>query len=337
MKGRLENELKKVKRIEDLLSEMPDIIRKFYYNIQVNTAPSTCIAYLEAIRRLLNRFPGCPIEEIDSDMIAVYFNDINYAEINGEIRKTSVSYKQGTWTALNKIFNYLYERGDIKRNPMKIIPRPRSKDEKRESVTKLGDLNKIVNQVEKGIEYKGNYCFAKERHEKWKERDKVILTFFALTGMRKTALSEINVDDLSFEDMMITTIDKRDKVQEYNMTPKMVNEINAWLVKRAEILGDIECDALFISDNNCRISAKTVSRIVQRYSRSSIGKEISPHKLRGAFCEETYEKNNHDIEATKVAMGHASISTTSIYLKNKLTARRDAIYAMSDMILGKDE
>lgn len=337
MKGRLENELKMRKQIENILQDMPDYVTDFYYNIKIDTSATTCINYLGKIRDMLRFFEGKDIGEINSSMIARYFDSKSYTTAsNGEVKKTSGSYKQGLWTTLNAFFIYLYDRKLIDENPMKTIKRPKKNDIKKESILTQDDLKKMREIPERGITYK-NWHNAENYHDKWKERDAAILMIFICTGIRKTALSEINFADVSFENMTITSTDKRDKTRVDIMTSEMADIMQKWITKREKLLGETKCDALFITDKKQRICGKTVYRIVQRYTKETVGVPLSPHKLRGAFCEGTYEANGHDLEATRIAMGHESVMTTSIYIKNRNDARENAITSMANFIYKDSE
>lgn len=332
MKGRLEHELKTKGSIEKLLKDMPEYVSKFYYNIQLETAPSTCFQYIYKIRAFLRYFDGKEAYDIDSDMIALYLNHLSYVtEEDGEVRRTSAAHIKATWSALNKFYDYLKKRKLIQENPMEIVPRPKRKDDRKQSIIKQEDLKSIIEVVETGdLYYDGAHSY--DRWQKWSARDYAILMILNCTGMRVSALTELNVDDISYENMTITSVDKRDKTHEYNITPAMKEILDAWLKKRKEMLAGKECEALFLSYRKQRISVVGVSRLVRKCTEIAIGVPQSPHKLRGAFGEGVYERNGHDIEATRIAMGHESIATTSIYIKNKNDAKEKAIEATSDFL-----
>lgn len=79
-----------------------------------------------------------------------------------------------------------------------------------------------------------------------------------VTGMRKTALSEINLSDLNFETHNLTIIDKRDKEQVYQLIDDSIRVLRDWILDRDKILYNmgIKEDALFISKNGKRMDHK---------------------------------------------------------------------------------
>lgn len=299
MDGRIENEIKINNNINRLLKDLPDYVSSLYYNMQVSKSPRTCYEYILSIKRFLN-YINVDIQQVDDNVIGRYLQSIKYTDDN---KKHSESCIKFAYTVLKLLFKYLYDKKIIDNNPMQLIQRPKKKDDVERYYLEMSELTKILNSA---LDY----------NNKWKERDYAILFLLMVTGMRRTALSEININNIDFSNRNIRVVDKRDKLQIYDITDEMRDAITNWLVVRKNILIDIgkENDALFINSNGDRISDKMVYRIVQKYSYKSIGKKISPHKIRASFASLFYEKSGHDIEATRIAVGHQDISTTSIYI-----------------------
>ena len=325
MQGRLEHELRTKKSIQKLLSEMPTCVSDYYYNIQISKEPMTCLEYLRKINHFL-KFAGDDVAKIDDTIIGRYFEQISYSiDKYGNIKKTSFAYKQTVWSALNQFFTYLTKKKIVDSNPMEQTDRPPKKDKVTRKFLTMEDLNLILSSVKNGA---GSHkAIAKQKE--WIERDMLIIFLFMTTGMRKTALSEINVSDISFTEKKLIVTDKRNKTIEYNVTDEMSDIINVWLKKRNKLLIDKETDALFISSRRERMSEKAIYNLVKKYSEEALGYSISPHKLRAAFISLYYEATGGDIKATCDAVGHADISTTSIYITQRNESRKEAQNFMS--------
>lgn len=324
MQGRLETELKQNHQAEEILKTLPDYVSNFYYNIHVVNSPLTCVNYIRHIRTFLN-YAGTDLNKIDDTTVARFFSEIRYRkDAKGNIIKSSESLSKVMWTVLNQFFEYLYKRGDIEKNPVKLIKRPRKADHIERQFLSMKDLNKILGAV-----YKLGEPLA--------DRDYAILYLFMTTGMRKTALIEMNLDSLDFENKTITVIDKRDKLQVYEMTGEMEKVFRKWLIHRKRILKDDETDALFITFHKRRLDGKDIYRMVMKYSEEALGTGVSPHKLRAAFVSNFYKASGYDIEATRQAVGHASISTTSIYITRANNPRKDAVNFMEKNLRKTDE
>lgn len=329
MKGRLEHELQIKETITGMLLDLPQEVTDFYYNIQISREPTTCREYVKKLRHFWTwyqtHYPGKQITGVDDTVIGRYFENIKYKKsATGEIAKTSAQYNKLVWTALNQFFSFLVTRGSMSQNPMALTQRPNKQDVVKRQFLSFEELNGILDMVKKGALYQSGCPQTKT----WIARDMLIMTLFMNTGMRRTALSEINVDDISFEDMTITVTDKRDKTQIYIITPQIKKAIEDWLPLRAKILKDTKSDALFINKYKTRLSDKAMYRLVEEYSQIAIGKAISPHKLRASFIALYYEASGNDIQATCEAVGHASIATTSIYISKRNDSRKQAMEFM---------
>ena len=95
-------------------------------------------------------------------------------------------------------------------------------------------------------------------------------------------------------------------------------------------------NTLFISYHKRRLDGTDVYRIVKKYTEEALGTGISPHKLRAAFVSNFYKASGYDIEATRQAVGHASISTTSIYITRANNPRKDAVNFMEKNLMKMD-
>lgn len=325
MKGRLEHGLRIKKNIETLLNSMPEYVSGFYYNIQISKEPTTCLEYLRKIKLFLD-FINCNITEVSDVEIGRYFDKITTKiTTDGTVIETSFAYKKATWTVLNQFFTYLVKKKIVDSNPMEDTERPSQKDNVARRFLSMNDLNSILDCVKNGAGTKK--AIAKQKD--WVERDLLIMFLFMNTGMRKTALSEINVEDISFTERTLTVVDKRNKTQIYNITDEMEQVINTWLRKREILLKGEHNDALFISSLRKRMSEKSIYNLVKKYSEEALDYMISPHKLRAAFVSLYYEASGGDIKATCEAVGHADISTTSIYITKRNDSRKAAQNFMS--------
>ena len=329
MNGRLEHEIRINNTINTILSSCPIEVNRFYRKIRTTKEPTTCLEYIRKINSFL-LYVNKGVKQITASDIDDYFSNILYiVDDNGVTRRSSSSYRQSIYSALNQFFTYLYTRNEIKNNPMTFIERPKNTDHVDRISLEIEELNSILDCVKKGV---GSNA-AKLKQKDWMERDYLIMFLFMNTGMRKTALSEINIQDISFDNKILTVVDKRNKTLQYIITPELETTIKKWLIKRELLLNGINEDALFISDKKKRISEKAVYYIVKKYSKAALGYPISPHKLRASFVTIFYKASGYDIKATCEAVGHSNIATTSLYVVNRNNARKDAATFMSSNLI----
>ncbi len=314
--------------MEELIKDQPDYISGFYYYMDFHEHTTRAV-YVRKIIKFLKDL-GKDIEFIDMDDISQYISRLK--KKNGEA--ASDSYKTGTYAALKDFFNYLMRSGRIAVNPMvnTVSPkRKKSSDVGRTDVLNLEETQRYLYQVEHGI---GTSKARKHQHA-WKERDIAIITLFLYTGMRCSALTEINIGDIDVKRKRIVSVTKGGYTKEFELNGECMDYLCAWMAKRAHILNGVNCDALFISNKKNRISPQAVSNIVKKYAANISGKRITPHKLRATYGTYLYQQTG-DIYFVSRCMGHASIDTTKIYIRGIENPTQRAANIMSGLIGRKD-
>lgn len=211
---------------------------------------------------------------------------------------------------------------------MDCIERPTSKDVVKRTNLDSFDIHFILECIDKGA----GSDFAKNKSAPWRIRDKAIITLLALTGMRVTALTEINLNDVDFISGTVRVIDKRHKTHVYKMNSAIRAALENWITDREDKLAGLKIDALFISNQKKRVSVKCVVRIVEKYSLEGLGYSVSPHTLRAAFCTILYN-DTRDVEFVRRAVGHTCIETTLRYIADDDSAREEAA-AIMEKIFG---
>lgn len=314
MNGRTENRIKIEASINGILNTLPDCVTGYYYNIASGLEPKACFEYIKKIKNFFQYF-NCNTREVDVKNIsqidvAKYMHSIETKQSKkGDKTETSFAYRKMVHSTLNRFFDYLVANHYISENPMKQIRRPRGTNQVKRYHLTADDFKKILFQVDEGAGNKRSTG----RQKKWQSRDYAILTMLMCTGMRETALTEINLEDINWVSEMITIIDKRHTTHTYYMNSKMQNALKTWMFDRNKFLDGKECDALFISNQRKRISADSINDIVHKYTKDALGYSISPHKIRSAFCTILYDQTG-DIEFVRDAVGHRNIETTRRYI-----------------------
>lgn len=319
MQGRLENQIKTEKRIREILKELPREVTEYYINFSSNREYRSCQSYVEKLRTFLTWYSNeenINIMDIDfskiTDLeIANYLKKIEFKNTKDGVKYTSFSYRKQIWSILNSFFDFLDRKRYIDNNPVRLIDRPTKKDKVNHIFLKQNDLDAMIQAVVNGA---GSET-AKMHQKEWKKRDLAILYTFMFTGMRVSALSEIDMNRIDFENNILEVTDKEHKKNTYVITPKLKTVLLDWIEKRNEILNDIECDALFISRYKQRISSFTVRHLINKFSVEAIGQKISPHRLRAAFANIIYEETG-SMEKTRIMMKHENVQTTLIYIEN---------------------
>lgn len=319
MTGRLENQEKIYRQINNVLATLPKYVEEWYLLLRAsNKTAATCQTYIRTVRQFLLSIDenlNVEPEQITQDVVVKYFISIQTKEVDGQTVQTSDSYRCGIHSCLTSFFKFMFRTGKISANYMDMIDRPKNQDlerinEHRQLLTK-DDFQDIINTVKEGIPY--------QKYEgvrgMLRERDLSVMLLLMFTGIRRTALVNINVEDVNLILHTLVVIDKGEKRRTCSLANEVVDVLNVWLQDREQILKMLgkESDALFINYNGDRMSSNNIERMVKRYTKHAIGTPISPHKLRAGFCSILYNET-HDLEFVRRAVGHSDISTTQRYV-----------------------
>lgn len=312
---------------------MPVFMKKWYSNLRAsNKTAATCKDYIYKLRKFLSGI-NLNLKEIQpSDITQSYTEEyminakIKY--INGKPTATSDSYRQTLWQCLNCFFTFMVKNDYMVKNPMDNITKTKNNDLNRINENRVlltsEDFAKIINSVDTGA----GSDKAKSFQEHSKNRDKAILMLFMLTGIRKTALCSINVEDINLIENKLVLIDKGNKYQEYYIPDNYIYTLRLYLMDRAKM--HPTSNALFLNRYGDRMSGNSIYKLVEKYCEAGIGKGLSPHKLRAGFVSIVYA-NTKDIEATRRAVGHTNVSTTQRYIVTPNTERKNAANMISSI------
>ena len=326
MSGRLESAIKTQKNSERLLQELPDYVTDYYNNISAARESKTCREYVRKIRAFLMWATDDPknylATEITESVLARYMQSITIKKVGDGYEETSFSYRKTVWAALNGLCTYLYKRRIIPNNPMDLLTRPNNFDSINKKLLTEDDLTAIMQRVEE----QNKDGLLRGRKGAAYRRDKAILLLFMNTGMRETALSEIDIDDVDMIARTLRVIDKRHKERTYYLNEVTYNALADWMLSRiyyVSLDATKSTRALFLTYDGNRIQVKGVAEIVQKYSERALGYKLNPHALRAAFCSILYDKTK-DIEFVRDAVGHSSTSVTQRYIVKKESAQKQA-------------
>ena len=311
-------------RIENRIKSRPNIsfLRGYTNSISIDLSESTVYLYLGIIINFIDYINKTDIK---------YEDYLNYMAL---IRDKTSGYQISTYSALRKLSSYLYVTEACNKDYMATVKRPKfiekmeTKQKRDNNYLTKKELHKYIENVRS---YKGEGTREELQAYNWKERDLSIIMLFLTTGMRCSALFKLNVNDLNFENNSLRTVDKERRIEEHFFSEEVAAVLKEWLLKRRILLEDKSEDALFISRNRKRISQPGITRILEKYSFNINGKHITPHKLRATYGTQVYEKT-HDIYMVQQCMGHASPSTSSIYIRGqKNKGRQQASEIMSGL------
>lgn len=272
----------------------------FYYFL-TNTSLTTAYQYIKYIKMFMDFNQKKDVKDLSLDDYAMYMN---------HIKTFTPSYQIAIYSALKKFSLYLQASNRNNNDFMQYIARPKAKE--RQSTIQKRERGYLAE--EEIIKYIDNVKNGKKSD--WKYRDLAVILVFLNTGIRESALCQLDVTDIDFNNNTLIVTDKGDKVISYPLSDSIIDYLVKWLEIRKEILGDIDTNALFISSHKTRMDKSSVYRLVKKYGVNIEGKEISPHKLRATYGTQLYEATK-DIVLVQNCMNHNSPVTTRRYIRGK--------------------
>jgi integrase/recombinase XerD len=145
-------------------------------------------------------------------------------------------------------------------------------------------------------------------------RDRAMLELLYASGLRVSELVGLKTFHVSLNEGVLRVMGKGSKER---LVP-FGQVAREWIVKyladaRPVILGGQQTDDMFVTGHGKGMSRVMFWMLVKKYARlAGINSPLSPHTLRHAFATHLL---NHgaDLRAVQMLLGHADISTTTIY------------------------
>lgn len=320
MKGRLEHDLKNEERIRTILFRMPEFVTEWDTNMQAcGKTATTRIGYLYKVELYL--------KYINQDTRNITLNDLTLSSVQdflismqhimkkGELCESSDSYKELLWNAMNSLFLYMTKCEYFSKNPMDMIECPKNNDRERIRMNRRLLDSEEFREILKAVD-NDKECIM--RH-----RNKAIILIFMTTGIRRTALTEINIEDIDEISHTLTVIDKRKKTHIYYLGESTVEALRKWQEERPKYLKDEENSALFLNNRGSRIGVCAVNDIATKYTKAALKERLTAHKFRAGYINVLYRKI-HDLDFVRKAVGHSSVLTTARYIDAEGDERKKA-------------
>lgn len=324
MNGRLERELKSDSKMKTKLSTLPEIFTEFYYALEgEGKAYTTLVNYINHNVDFMNYVTdGKQNEEYYLNVkpadINRYMASIRHKEVNGEIIRTGDDIRAARWTSLKAFFEFL--KGDyIDENPLDKTKRPKIKTEHSVTFLVRDEINEVLNKVRLNAT------------EQKRSRDLCIISLMLSTGLRVSAVTQINVEDVDLDNNTIKVVEKGNKIRTINFGDNLNALLWECINDREKYFPDADTNALFISQYRRRMTTQAVRDLVAKYTSNIQGKHITPHKLR-ASAATNLAASGVSIQAIAKVLGHENIQTTRRYVEVLDSEANEATNILDNLI-----
>lgn len=306
--GRLEKEVKFYENMNIKLQDLPKIIGEYYTSMRANRKSYITIKnYINNVLHFARFVTKDNLTEnfykhINSSDVENYMISLETIETAKGIKRAGDDLLQTRWSALNNFFSWAMKRDYIEKNPMEIVSRPKNNTEHKVTYLTKVEINKLFKRVEKNPDKVASM------------RDRALFSLAFATGMRVSALVNINKEDINWDRGVINVVEKRQKIREIPIGQNTANILKDWISIRDNTFEELDTTAVFISKKKNRLSVDAANDALKKYcAEAGIEKKISMHKIRSsAAC--ALAKAGLPVKAIAQQLGHNQISTTMKYL-----------------------
>lgn len=324
MNGWIEKNEKLKQQIEKHLKLLPQIFTEFYIDMQGDGKSYTTIKnYLGYVEHFMNYVTNGKVCDdwylsVKTSLIKKYIISLSTRKVGNEIVKTSDDYQALRWSAINTFFRFLMVNEYITQNPMLKTKRPKINTEHSVTYLTKTEITEVMDSISKN--YTGNML----------TRDKAIIGLSLATGIRISALVQINIEDIDFDNNTIKVVEKRTKTKLIQFGDNTKALLQDWMKVRSQYYGHVDTSALFLSQWKRRITTNGVRNLVSKYTKD-INKHITPHKLRATAATQAAAAGIN-VQTIQNMYGHSSIQTTMRYVKALDSEKNKAINIMDKII-----
>ncbi|MBL7158895.1 tyrosine-type recombinase/integrase [Candidatus Microgenomates bacterium] len=290
------------------MSSLLQLIDQYLEHLEIdrNCSIYTVRNYRHYLSRFLHfleeNFPKAKAESLNLEIIRKYrlFLSRFSGSNNLPLSRITQSYHV---IALRAFLRYLIKNDHQTLAPEKIdLPKGKSKSLKflnREQIERL--LNQPLVSELRGL------------------RDKVILEILFSTGLRVSELTKLNKDQINLKQGEFGIVGKGGRPRVIFLSSTAIEWLNRYLKKREDHFkplliryGGKKIEPS-ISDEQMRLTVRSVQRIVDKYAKKAkLPIKATPHVLRHSFATDLLT-SGADLRSVQEMLGHKNISTTQIY------------------------
>lgn len=152
-------------------------------------------------------------------------------------------------------------------------------------------------------------------------RDRAMMELLYSSGLRVSELTLLDLCDVNLSEKMIHVKGKGKKERIVPMTQEASSWIQSYLVHPSR--KPKETQALFLNKFGERLTTRSVDRLFQKYVlQSGLPKKVTPHTIRHSIATHLLE-NGMDLKTIQELLGHASLTTTTIYTRVSTSLKRE--------------
>lgn len=175
--------------------------------------------------------------------------------------------------------------------------------EKYLDTTEIAQLRKVIEKAK---------LYAQSRGRQRGVRDHAIIELALGTGLRVSEISDLKVEDLTLkrEASLIVRSGKGGKMREVRFSSRLKDIIKDYLDYR-----DSNSEYVFYTGHSDKMSVSALQDVFKKYAKEAeLSEKYSIHACRHSYAVALFAASGYNLKLLQRQMGHASITTSSVYL-----------------------
>lgn len=277
----------------EYISQFPECFHDFFYFcLQKNESERTFFEYIKDIHlffyylissnRILT-YSDISFDLLDSlstDDILSYMNFLSNYQRNGKSYSNGNSGKARKLSSLRTFFKYYIYKGVLSNNPAAAISITNTTNSHAATLSEE-EIHLLLDELYQA-EHSMNYSEHQKNYiKKAFKRDLSIICLLLTSNLRVSECVGINIEDMDFKENTII-INNRKRHDPISVDGTVMELLQDY-INTSRNLNAKDGSALFLSDRGTRITARTVERLIKRYTNNLGLKGVTPNTLKKTF------------------------------------------------------
>lgn len=250
------------------------------------------------------------LEDVDRNVVMNFISSLRMKDGQyGTLKNSTIARKL---SSLRSFYRYLNEYIGIKNNPFLYMKSPKQGRRIPEFLF-LDEMELFLNSF--------------DEHDDAAIRDKAMFEIMYACGLRVSEVVNLRFDDIDFHDQILRILGKGDKERIVPFYQRAGDQIQYYAQHVRSKWVRKEHGYVFVNQRGEKMTTRGVQyRMQQQANRCDLHVHIHPHMFRHSFATHLLD-NGADLRLVQELLGHASLSTTQIYVHVSKERLKNAYFA----------